>query len=97
MAMNLQEKMFRDMERKEIFNQAQSYAFDYAENALERNVFPTDAAINNLAEFIEDMPGVTGDATDILTRLHKYGSPATVSQIGGRYFGFVNGGVIPVM
>jgi glutamate/tyrosine decarboxylase-like PLP-dependent enzyme len=28
--------------------------------------------------------------------LHKYGSPATVSSIGGRYFGFVTGGAIPV-
>ena len=31
----------------------------------------------------------------ILQQLHEYGSPATVSQVGGRYFGFVNGGVIP--
>ena len=84
------------MDHKDIFKQAQSYAFDYAENALERNVFPTDAAIKNLAEFIEDMPDVTGDSADILAQLNKYGSPATVSQIGGRYFGFVNGGVIPV-
>jgi glutamate/tyrosine decarboxylase-like PLP-dependent enzyme len=96
MAKNLQEKMFRDMDHKDIFKQAQSYAFDYADNALERNVFPTGEAIKNLVEFIEDMPDVTGDSADILAQLNKYGSPATVSQIGGRYFGFVNGGVIPV-
>jgi glutamate/tyrosine decarboxylase-like PLP-dependent enzyme len=96
MANNSQKQMFRDMERKEIFKQAQVFAFDYAENALERNVFPSDEAIKNLEEFTEDMPDVTGDAPDILAQLHKYGSPATVSQIGGRYFGFVNGGVIPV-
>ncbi|MGD2015518.1 MAG: aspartate aminotransferase family protein, partial [Desulfobacterales bacterium] len=84
------------MERKEIFKQAQSFAFDYAKNALERNVFPADEAIINLEEFTEDMPDVTGDAQEILAQLHKYGSPATVSQIGGRYFGFVNGSVIPV-
>lgn len=41
------------------------------------------------------MPDSTGDALSILKQLHQFGSPATVSQIGGRYFGLVNGGVIP--
>ena len=86
MAKNLREKMFRDMEHKDIFKQAQSYAFDYADNALERIVFPTGEAIKNLVEFIEDMPDVTGDSADILAQLNKYGSLAAVSQIGGRYF-----------
>jgi glutamate/tyrosine decarboxylase-like PLP-dependent enzyme len=27
--------------------------------------------------------------------INKYGSPATISQIGGRYYGFVNGSVVP--
>ena len=96
MTKNLQEKMFRDMEHKEIFKQAQNYAFEYADNALDRNVFPTGQAIKKLVEFVEDMPDGTGDAAHILAQLNKYGSPATVSQIGGRYFGFVNGGVLPV-
>jgi glutamate/tyrosine decarboxylase-like PLP-dependent enzyme len=92
---NLHKKMFREMEQKEIFRQAQSYAFDYADHAFERTVFPTDEAIKNLNNFIENMPDSTGDGLDIVKHLHEYGSPATVSQIGGRYFGFVNGGVIP--
>lgn len=96
MTRNLREKMFRDMEQKDIFKQAQSYAFDYADNAFGRNVFPTNEAIKNLDKFVEDMPHHRGDASEILKQLHKYGSPATVSQIGGRYFGFVNGGVLPV-
>ena len=32
----------------------------------------------------------------ILEQLHRYGSPASVAQTGGRYFGFVNGGILPV-
>jgi glutamate/tyrosine decarboxylase-like PLP-dependent enzyme len=83
------------MERKEIFNQAQRYAFEYADHAFERNVFPTEEAIKNLGNFSEDLPDVTGEAAKILEQLYKYGAPATVSQIGGRYFGLVNGGVIP--
>jgi len=83
------------MAQKQIFKEAQRYAFEYADNAFERNVFPTDAAIENLDTFDEKMPHSTGNASDILKLLHQYGSPATVSQIGGRYFGFVDGGVIP--
>ena len=96
MTKSLQEKMFGDMQNKNIFQQAQTYAYNYADNAFKRNVFPTDTAIKNLEEFIEDMPDVPGDPAEILRQLHEYGSPATVSQIGGRYFGFVNGSVIPV-
>lgn len=96
MTSNLREQMFRDMEQKEIFKQAKSYAFDYADNALERNVFPSVEAIGNLKRFVEELPDSPGNAADILKQLHEYGSPATVSQIGGRYFGLVNGGVIPV-
>lgn len=95
MTKNLQEKMFQEMAQKHIFEQARNYAFEYADKALDRNVFPTDEAINNLSEFVEEMPELTGDAAAILQQLHQFGSPATVSQIGGRYFGFVNGSVIP--
>jgi glutamate/tyrosine decarboxylase-like PLP-dependent enzyme len=95
MTMNLQNKMFKEMEAKDIFEQAKDYAFDYADKALERNVFPTDAAINNLSQFVEDMPDISSDAANILKQLHAQGSPASVSQIGGRYFGLVNGGVVP--
>lgn len=84
------------MASKAIFKQAQQHAFDYADNALERNVFPEDKAIENLKEFIEDMPPNKSRAEDVIAKLNKYGSPATVSQTGGRYFGFVNGGVLPV-
>ena len=95
MAKTLQGKMFEEMELKEIFSQAKEYAFDYADKSLDRNVFPSDDAIENLSRFAETMPGHTGDAKQILKQLHEYGSPASVSQIGGRYFGLVNGGAIP--
>jgi len=57
MPISLQEKMFHEMEQKEIFRQAQRYAFDYADNVLERNVFPTVDAIANLDKYIEKLPG----------------------------------------
>jgi hypothetical protein len=42
------------------------------------------------------MPVENGDGSEILKQLHQLGSPASVAQTGGRYFGYVNGGIIPV-
>ena len=94
--MKLREKMQREQQLKEVFKQAQSYAFDYADKALQRNVYPSDQAITELDMFVEELPENSGDAKSILKQLHRYGSPASVAQTGGRYFGFVNGGILPV-
>lgn len=91
----LQRQMQKEMVDKEIFNQVKDYAFDYADKALERNVYPTDEAIDKLNIFDEQLPDESGNPKEILEQLHKFGSPSTVAQIGGRYFGLVNGGVIP--
>lgn len=95
MPRTLREKMFHEMEQKDIFRQAQKYAFDYADNVLERNVYPMPDAIADLDKFLEELPESTGNAAEVLEQLNQYGSPASVAQTGGRYFGFVNGGVIP--
>ena len=92
---NLHKQMRDEMIEKEIFNQIKEYAFDYADNSLERNVYPTEDAIEKLKIFDELIPENTGNSKEILGLLHKFGSPATISQTGGRYFGLVNGGIIP--
>lgn len=92
---SLRDKMFQEFDEKHIFKQSEKYAFDYLDKAFERNVFPSNEAIDNLDKFVEEIPDVPGNAVAILEQLHQYGSPATVSQIGGRYFGFVNGGIVP--
>ena len=92
---DIRKRMFREMEQKTLFEKAQSAAFSYADQALERNVYPTRAAISNLDKFDEPLPEQPGVGLEIVQQLHEFGSPATVSQIGGRYFGLVNGGVVP--
>jgi glutamate/tyrosine decarboxylase-like PLP-dependent enzyme len=92
---DLQEEMFLQIRSKELFDQAKSHAFDYMNGVRERNVYPTDQAIKNLAVFDEPFPAKAGDPAEILHLLEEYGSPATVAQTGGRYFGFVNGGSVP--
>lgn len=68
----------------------------YLDKAFERNVFPTENAITGLEKFVETLPESTGNVQEVLEYLNLYGAQATVTQIGGRYFGFVNGGVIPI-
>jgi glutamate/tyrosine decarboxylase-like PLP-dependent enzyme len=92
---NIRETMFHEMKDKRIFNLAKDYAFEYADTSNKRNVFPTKEAIEGLKKFDEDLPLHPGNAEKILDQLHKYGSPATVMETGGRYFGFVIGGTVP--
>lgn len=91
----LQEKMLSELTNEKLFQKAGKYGSQYIDNSFDRNVYPSEEAISNLKIFEEKLPDVTGDAEEILDFLNKYGSPATVSQIAGRYFGFVNGSVVP--
>ncbi len=81
---------------KAIYRQAMAYAFDYLDSLRQRPVYPTEAALDALWSLDEPMPQQGTEAAEILKLLHDVGSPATTAQGGGRYFGFVNGGVIPV-
>lgn len=91
----LQEQMFTELNKKEIFVQAMNYAFQYLDTVFERNVYPTEAAIRNLEHFVEDVPATPATATSVMEQLHEYGAPATLPILGGRYFGFVNGSSVP--
>lgn len=88
-------KMHRELKDKSLLEQAKQYAFEYIDTIADRTVFPDAVAIANLGRFDEPMPEVSQPGTDVLGMLDAYGSPATVAQTGGRYFGFVNGGVVP--
>jgi len=93
---SIRRRMFIEMEQKFVFDEARNSAYAYVDHVLDRHVFPSDEAIANLAQFDEKLPATPGNALQILQQLNKYGSPATVAQIGGRYFGLVNGGVLPI-
>jgi glutamate/tyrosine decarboxylase-like PLP-dependent enzyme len=95
MSDDIRKRMFLEMEHKTVFDAARDAAYNYLDRAFERNVFPTPEALANLARFDEPLPETPSEAHEILRQLDEFGSPATVAQIGGRYFGLVNGGVIP--
>ena len=94
--MKLQDQMFQQLNDKKIFHQAQRYAFEYLDSINDRPVFPNEQSIDEMDIFDEPMPEDVGSSESIIQLLHQYGSPATVAQTGGRYFGFVNGGAVPV-
>jgi len=91
----LQEKMLNDLKNETLFREAEESGIRYLQDSFERNVFPSEQALDDLSNFDEDFPEQVGNAEAILEQLNTYGSPATVSQIAGRYFGFVNGSVVP--
>jgi glutamate/tyrosine decarboxylase-like PLP-dependent enzyme len=68
----------------------------YRETLDQRGVFPSEQAIQDLAQFRQPLPERGTDPTAILARLDEIGSPGTVTTAGGRYFGFVNGSSLPV-
>lgn len=92
---NIQERMFREIQDQSLFETAQDYAQHYLNEAFDRNVYPTAEALANLRRFEENMPESSGEVSVILDLLHQYGSPATVTSLGGRYFGFVTGSSLP--
>ena len=68
----------------------------YREMSGERSVSPTPEALAGLDSFRRAVPEQGGHAREIIDRLDRLGSPATLTMSGGRYFGFVNGSSLPV-
>ncbi len=92
----IQKTLFSNFKSEDLFDIANSYGKSYIATVRERNVYPTEKAIENLSVFDEELPTTTTNATQVLDQLNRYGSPATVATLGGRYFGFVCGSAVPV-
>jgi len=82
-------------DQQSLFQQAQVYAASYMDSIAKRPVFPDSEALRKMQVFKEPLPDLPCSGMEIVEQLHKFGSPATVAQTGGQYFGFVNGGTIP--
>ncbi|MEX2088846.1 MAG: pyridoxal-dependent decarboxylase [Bacteroidota bacterium] len=91
----IQASMFKEVRDKRAIEKAHLYGQQYLDRAFERNVYPTTEALEDLKHFEEDLPSRPTEASAVIEFLNTHGSLATTAQIGGRYFGFVNGGVVP--
>jgi len=67
----------------------------YIRDLAQRSVYPSESALAALAQFHELFPESASDPSEVVRVLDDLGSPATVATTGGRYFGFVIGGVVP--
>ncbi|MBU9641411.1 pyridoxal phosphate-dependent decarboxylase family protein [Burkholderia gladioli] len=67
----------------------------YLRSVETRRVFPTADAIESLSRFEEALPEHGVSATETLALLDEFGSAATVTSNGPRYFGFVVGASLP--
>ncbi len=91
----IHEKMFAEFTDFSIFHESLTQGFEYLTDALDRHVYPDDDAIANLDQFAEPFPDKTSSAGMVSNLLKRYGAPATLPNVGGRYFGFVIGSMVP--
>lgn len=82
---------------RELLVEAAHRAAEYLDGLRTRQVNPSRSSIERLKSALDvRLPDGPGDAAEILRFIDAYGSPATVASAGGRYFGFVTGGALPV-
>ena len=68
----------------------------YLDSLPDRPVAPLAAAVARLQELDQPLPEAPQPVHAVLQRLDEVGSPATAGMAGGRFFGFVIGGALPV-
>jgi len=78
-----------------VLDLAADMARRYVRDVAEQRVAPSEAAMAALAELHEPFPPSPSDPNDVIERLDRIGSGATMATTGGRYFGFVIGGMVP--
>jgi glutamate/tyrosine decarboxylase-like PLP-dependent enzyme len=81
---------------RELLGEAARRAADYLDSLDRRAVAPTPEAIARLAALDIALPPQPRPPAETLRLLDEIASPATMASAGGRFFGFVIGGALPV-
>jgi len=84
------------MKEYAILSSAAKRAQGYLDGLKERRVYPDQASLQELKRFPVELPEASAEAEEIIGLLNSAGSINTVATNGGRYFGFVFGGALPV-
>ena len=79
-----------------LLRNAAIYARAYIRSLENRPPYPPEPAVNALKLFDDELPAEGLPPEVVIDELQRLGSDATTSSGGGRYFGFVNGGCLPV-
>ncbi len=70
-------------------------AAGYLREIGNRPVAPRPEDLVRMAALDQPVPAGPSEPVAVLAQLDDFGSPGTVATTGGRYFGFVQGGVLP--
>src|SRR6202142_1106105 len=82
---------------RELLVEAANRAAIYIEGLPFRDVCPLRGSVERLIDVLNSpLPDNPSNPSDVLALLDDYGSPAPVASAGGRYFGFVTGGAMPI-
>ncbi|NNU17511.1 aspartate aminotransferase family protein [Parvularcula sp. ZS-1/3] len=68
----------------------------YTRDIKARSVAPSPEALSALQDIHSELPEGSCDPLEVFDRIDRLGSPATVATTGGRFFGYVVGGALPV-
>ena len=82
-------------DERRTFELAAARAAAYLGDVRSRSVAPGSEALERLSELTTPLAEEPSDPAAVIDLLDRIGSPATVANAGGRYFGFVNGGALP--
>ncbi|HWQ96950.1 MAG TPA: aminotransferase class V-fold PLP-dependent enzyme [Clostridia bacterium] len=92
----LHEEMTRQLKERTLLDQARQYTDEYFERVSDMRAVPSDEDKLALRLLDEALPAESQDAEETLALLQRAGNSTISAQGGGRYFGFVNGGILPV-
>ncbi len=80
----------------ELLREAAGRSIAYLDGLAERRVSPSPEAVAALSALNVALPEGPTEPRTVLQQLDEVGSPATMAMAGGRFFGFVIGGALPV-
>jgi glutamate/tyrosine decarboxylase-like PLP-dependent enzyme len=78
-----------------VLDTASRAALEYLAGIPARRVSPHPDALAAIGDFDIELPDVPRNPVDVVTQLHRLGSPATTASAGGRFFGLVVGATLP--
>ena len=92
---DLQQRLEDERSRSAGLDEAVALVRSYYEEASERRIFPTKEDQEKAKAAFSPLPLDGMDAPAVVQQMHETFGDACINTIGGRYFGFVTGGVLP--
>ena len=83
-------------QENKLLEQVLGYAKEYLEGLKDMPAWPSPEAVAALESLRMPLPETESDPAEVIALLNRLAAPATTGSNGGRFYGFVNGGLLPV-